>query len=146
VSERFPWLQVGRYAPFAFLGGGFIGFLIRGLRWETRSFLHGGIIGFTCFAFAVAGERIFNRWIEAAPQQWWRRALIYFAGSQIGWPLGLFLGLPLVWGVPLGSIHMPRSVWFVVIICSAIGTLAGMAVYGYEALKERQPKSIEKLN
>jgi len=145
AHERFHWREVAPYAPFAFVGGGLIGFVARGMKWETRSFLHGGLIGLLCFSAAVLGERVFHRWIEAAPTQWWRRALVYFIGSQIGWPIGLFLGIPLIWGVPLGSIQMPRVAWVVVTVSSVAGTLIGVTVYGYQALKERLRASIEQL-
>ena len=145
ATPAFPWAHIARYAPFAFIGGGFIGFAMRGMKWETRSFLHGGLIGLLCFSAAVVGERLFHNWIEAAPKQWWRRALIYFIGSQIGWPLGIFLGLPLIWGVPIDAIRLPRVAWVVVIVTSLAGTLIGVGVYGYQALKERLERSIEQL-
>jgi len=144
-QDRFPWREISRYAVLAFIGGGFIGFVMRGMKWNFRSFLHGGLIGLLCFSAAVLGERLFHRWIEAAPKQWWRRALVYFIGSQIGWPIGIYLGMPLIWGIPMSTIQLPRVAWVVVIFCSAVGTLVGVSAYGYQALKERLQRSIEQL-
>jgi hypothetical protein len=141
-GERFPFREIARYVPLAIVGGGLIGFALTGFRWQTRSVLHGALIGFTCFAAAVFAEFLFHRWIGDA---WWKRAILYFAASQVGWPIGLFLGFPLIHGVGFTDVNIPGRAWMISLICGGIGTLLGVSVYGYELLKERLRRSIEQL-
>lgn len=143
--SRVPWRQVARYAPIAIIGGGVFGLAINRFHWDLQGFLHGGLIGFTCFAFAVSAESLLHTWFEARPEAWWRRALTYFFASQAGWPVGLFLGLPLIHGRPISDMHFPRAAWGVLIVTSVLGPLLGLVVYGYERLKERLKHSIEQL-
>lgn len=145
MSRPFRVRQVAPYAPLAVVGGGVIGFLLRGAVWDIRSVLHGGLIGFTCFSAAIACEYLLHGWFERRPDQWWRRAIAYFAASQVGWPLGVVLGLPLIWGQPMSAIRVPRSFLVIFLLISLAGTLVGLGVYGYEALKERLRRSVEQL-
>ena len=108
-SSGFALRDVVRYAPIAIVGGGLIGFIIGGGRWNPRAIAHGALIGTICFAFAIALDVLFRRWLAKDPDAWWRRALIYFIAGQIGWPIGLFLGLPLIWGVPIFALHISRK-------------------------------------
>lgn len=107
--------------------------------------LHGAVIGFSCFAMAFGSELYFHRWLEAKPEQWWRRALLYFAASQAGWIAGLFLGMFLIWGKMPGLVSIPRATIVVVLGLGGMGTLAGLAAMGYEKLKMRLSASIEQL-
>jgi hypothetical protein len=140
-----PWRDLARYAPLSVLGGGLFGIAISGFRWNVRGFLHGGLIGFTCFAFAVLAEAMLHRWLEERPEAWWRRALTYFLASQAGWPIGLFLGMPLIHGQPMSALRLPERAIAVILITSVGGPLAGLAAYAYERLKDRLRVSIEQL-
>lgn len=140
-----PFRDIARYTPLAVFGGGFVGLAISGFRWSARAFLHGALIGLVCFGSAVIAEALLHRWLEAKPEAWWRRAITYFVASQIGWPIGLYLGMPLIHGQPISAIRMPRVAWVVVIFTSIAGPLAGLAAYGYERLKDRLRTSIEQL-
>ncbi len=71
--------------------------------------LHGALFGLLCFYGAICGEALLHRWIESAPKQWWRRALVYFVGGQIGWFMAMFLGILLIWREPISSVRMPRA-------------------------------------
>jgi sigma-B regulation protein RsbU (phosphoserine phosphatase) len=94
---------------------------------------------------AFGSELLFHRWLEAKPEQWLRRALLYFAASQVGWVLGVFLGMPLIWGVMPQGISLPRSSLTIVLTLGALGTLIGIGAMGYERLKLRLSASIEQL-
>jgi hypothetical protein len=144
-EESFRLRDVARYAPLPLIGGGLIGLAIAGFQWYLPSILHGALIGFTCFACAIAAERLLHRWLNARPEAWWRRAITYFFASQVGWPLGLIIGLPLIHGQSITSIRMPPAATAVIVITSVAGPLLGLAVYGYERLKERLRSSIEEL-
>lgn len=144
-SNHFSIRDVLPYAPIAMVGGGLIGFFIGGAHWNPRAIAHGALIGTTCFAFAIAGDMIFQRWLSKDPNAWWRRALIYFIAGQIGWPIGLLLGLLLIWGVPVSEFRVPRRMWSVILITGIIGPGLGVVVYLYEVLKERLRNSIEQL-
>lgn len=133
-----------RYAPFGAVGGGLFGLAIAGFRWSLPAFLHGALIGTTCFFTAILAEGLLHDWLEK-PGAWWRRALTYFFASQIGWPIGLFLGMPLIHGQPMTALRFPRGALIVVIICSLAGPLLGLMVFGYERLKDRLRESIEQL-
>ncbi len=137
--------HVGRFAPIAVAGGAFIGFAMGRFRWNPRGILHGGLIGFTCFALAILGEMLFHNWLEEKKEQWWRRALVYFVAGQIGWPMGLYLGMPLIQGEPMSSLHMSREVWIVVLASGAVGTALGVSMFGYERLKDRLRASVVEL-
>jgi hypothetical protein len=134
-----------RFAPIAILGGGAVGFAIGGFRLRIQPVLHGALIGFMCYLMACIGELLLRRWLEAKPEAWWRRALIYFFGGQIGWPIGLFLGLPLIYGEPIGRIHMPRTIWFITGFMGLVGPALGLGIYTYERMKERLLASMEQL-
>ena len=114
-------------------------------RFEIRNLLHGALIGAFCFGFSVTAEWLFHDWFEKKPNAWWRRAIVYFIASQIGWPLGLFLGMPLIWGESPFIITFGRNTWIVILVLGVIGTFAGIAAVGYEALKSRLRESIEQL-
>src|SRR5712692_7796290 len=133
------------YTPFAMVAGALFALFGSGFHPSVRGLLHGALIGLLCFFGALAGEIIFHRWIEAAPAQWWRRALVYFIGGQIGWPIGLVAGVVLIWGEPLSQVRIPRTVWAFVLVAGVIGTFIGVAAYTYETLKERLRQSIEKI-
>jgi sigma-B regulation protein RsbU (phosphoserine phosphatase) len=70
---------------------------------------------------------------------------VYFVASQIGWPLGLFLGMPLIWGKWPTSIRLSRAAWIVVIAAGTIGTLAGIAIVAFDKMKNKLRISIEQL-
>lgn len=142
ADRPFPWRDVAAYAPIAIVGGAFIGFMMSGFKWSPRGLLHGALIGFFCFAFAIGGEAVLHRWIGT---HWWRRALVYFVGAQIGWLLGMALGILLIWQESISNVQMPRGVLTVVLISGGIGTFIGLAVHTYEALKDRLRESIEQL-
>ena len=143
--QRFPWRDVLRYAPLAIVGGAFIGFAMGRFRLDIRNLLHGGLIGAFCFGFSVTAEWLFHDWFEKKPNAWWRRAITYFVASQIGWPIGLFLGMPLIWGKSPFIITFGRNTWIVILALGVVGTFAGIATVGYEALKSRLRESIEQL-
>lgn len=134
-----------RYTPLPVIGGGLIGLAIAGFRWHLPAILHGAFIGFLCFACAVIAEQLLHRWLDARPEAWWRRALTYFFASQVGWPLGLFLGLPLFHGQSMSTMRMPPAAITVIVITSLAGPLLGLSVYGYELMKDRLRTSIEQL-
>jgi hypothetical protein len=138
--------DVAPYAPLALIGGAFVGFFMRGMRWDVGPLVGGAIIGFSCFAFAVGAEYVFHGWLERYPEQWWRRVLTYFIASQIGWLLPVFVLMPLLTGgranVRVGA---RGSVLLITIGLSAAGTLVGFTVYGYEKLKSRLAASIQEL-
>ena len=136
--------DVARYAPIAAIGGGFVGFAIAGFAWNTRAVLHGAFIGLVCFLCAMSADVLLYRWLQKS-EAWWRRAIVYFVAGQIGWPIGLFLGMPLIWGEPMTTIHMPRRVWIIVIVTSLAGALTGATIYAYELLKERLRRSLEQV-
>jgi hypothetical protein len=133
--KRFRLRDVAPYAPFAIVGGAFIGFLIRGMKWEVGALVGGAVIGFSCFAFAVTAEYVFHDWLERRPEQWWRRAITYFIASQLGWMIPVFVMVP----------RIPRAVFVISLMLSVAGTFVGLAAYGYEKLKERLARSIEEL-
>ena len=137
--------DTARYSPIAVIGGGLIGVAIGGGAWNPRAIAHGALIGFLCFAGAIAADIIFRRWLSERPDAWWRRAIVYFLAGQVCWPIGLFLGMPLIWGVPIGSIHMPRRTWFIVLGSGVAGAGIGVVIYLYELLKERLRDSIAQL-
>jgi Stage II sporulation protein E (SpoIIE) len=144
-ERSFRFRDALRYSPIAIIGGGIIGFFIGGMRWNPRSIAHGALIGTICFTFAILADKIFNRWLSENPDAWWRRAFVYFVAGQAGWPLGLFLGLPLIWGVPLSEFQMHRRMWAVVFVSGILGPGLGVTVYLYELLKDRLRNSIEQL-
>ena len=43
--------------------------------------------------------------------------------------------MPLIWGVPIGSIHMPRRTWFIILGSGVAGAGIGVVIYLYELLK-----------
>ncbi|HXG58891.1 MAG TPA: PP2C family protein-serine/threonine phosphatase [Thermoanaerobaculia bacterium] len=140
-----PAREAVRYTPFVLVGGALVGLALGGFRWHALRALHGAFIAFTCFATALGAEVLLHRWFERHPEQWWRRALAYFIAAQIGWPIGIFLGMPLFWGVPIQAISLPRVTWIIVLITTGAGALGGVGAYGYERMKERLRASIEQL-
>ena len=136
--------DVMRYAPLAIVGGAIVGYMISGFRLEPRPLLVGAIIGFICFLAGVSTELLLGRWFEAKPEAWWRRAISYFVASQIGWPLGLFIGHRLLSSRTM-NFSMDRRIWMPILLVSLGGTLVGLAVHTYEALKERLRSNIEQL-
>jgi len=144
-KDRSTLQQFLLYGVFAVIGGGFVGFALRRFEWNTRMVLHGALIGFSCYSMAFGSELLFRRWLEAKPEQWWRRALLYFVASQIGWLAGLFVGMPLIWGIMPHSITIPRTTVVVVLALGGLGTLIGIGAIGYERLKMRLSASIEQL-
>ena len=143
--DRSTLRQFALYGAMAIVGGGVVGYAMRGFVWSTRMVAHGALIGFSCFAMAFGSELLFHRWLEAKPEQWWRRALLYFAASQVGWVTGVFLGMPLIWGVMPQGISFPRATLTIVLILGAAGTLVGIGAMGYERLKMRLRASVEEL-
>lgn len=140
----FPAREFMRYGVFAIAGGGIIGYFIGGRELRAGPIAHGALIGFCCYAAAFLAEHLFHRWLEAKPEAWWRRAIVYFVASQIGWPIGLYLGLLVIWGVAPWNAPL-RVPWQWILGISMLGTAGGIAVYGYERLKERLRVSIEQL-
>ena len=136
-KRRTWWVNIGSYAPVAIIGGALLGVVTSGLHWDVRVVLHGALIGLVCFSGAVGGELLLHRWIDAAPKQWWRRALVYFVGGQLGFPVGMLLGLWLIWGIPLSKLEFPRGMGMTVLISGGIGTFVGVAAHGYERMKDR---------
>lgn len=136
---------MARFAPIAIVSGGLIGWAMSGFNFRPRGIAHGALIGFCCFLGACIGELYLHNWMDEKPGAWWRRALVYFFGGQVGWPIGLFLGIPLLYGQPITAVHMPRSVWFVVLFSGGIGTLFGVSIYSYNHLKDRLQRSLEQL-
>lgn len=94
------WRNTAWYSPIAIVGGALIGFFTSGMRWNPLGLLHGAIIGLFCFYGAIGGEALLHRWIDSAPKQWWRRALVYFFGGQLGWFVSMFLGMWVIWRQP----------------------------------------------
>jgi hypothetical protein len=144
-KDRSTLRQFELYGVLAIIGGGMVGYALRGFVWSTRMVAHGALIGFCCFAMAFGSELLFHRWLEAKPEQWWRRALLYFAASQVGWVTGVFLGMPLVWGVMPQTIRVPRATLTIVLTLGGVGTLVGIAAMAYERMKLRLIASIEQL-
>jgi stage II sporulation SpoE-like protein len=144
-KQEFAWRDVAWYGVASIIGGAVFELFISGFRWEVRGLLHGGLIGFTCYCGALSLGILFNPWVKAAPSQWWRRALLFFVGGQIGWVVGLTLGIALIWGEPIASVRIPRSAAIIAIVCGGIGTVFGLAAYAYEALKTRLRDSMEQL-
>ena len=144
-QDRSALRQFALYGLFAILGGAFVGYAMRRFEWNTRMVLHGALIGFSCYAMAFGSELYFHKWLTAKPEQWWRRAILYFAASQVGWIVGLFLGMILIWGRMPGSVSIPRVTIVIVLALGGLGTLVGIAAMGYETLKLRLSSSIEQL-
>src|SRR5688500_12898214 len=144
-QSGFPVRDLARYAPFVLVVGGLIGIAINGLEWDIRAFLHGALIAFCAFLCAVLAEYVLHDWLDAKPEAWGRRALTYALASQAGWPIGLFLGMPLIHGQPMTALRMPKAALFVIVTMGLAGPLMGLAVYGYEGLKLRLRASMEQL-
>ncbi|HEY3055161.1 MAG TPA: PP2C family protein-serine/threonine phosphatase [Thermoanaerobaculia bacterium] len=136
-KERTRWRDVAWYSPIAIVGGALIAAMSSGLHWNVRVLLHGGLIGLTCFSGAIFCESLVHRWVQAAPGQWWRRALVYFVGGQLGFPIGFALGVWLIWGQPISSLRLPRTVWITVLFTGGVGTFIGLVAHGYESMKDR---------
>ncbi|HEU4521976.1 MAG TPA: PP2C family protein-serine/threonine phosphatase [Thermoanaerobaculia bacterium] len=139
----FPRREFARYAVFALAAGGVVGYFISG-QLRARPIAHGALIGFCCYAAAFLAEQVFHRYLEARPEAWWRRAIIYFVASQVAWPIGMYLGLIVLWGVMPWNAPL-KVPWMFILGISFAGTLAGIGVYGYERLKTRLRESIEQL-
>jgi MFS family permease len=135
------WRAFARYGALACLGGAVIGFAMSRFHWRWQMVLMGAIIGFTCYAVSIGAEVLFHDWLEKKP---WRRAIVYFVASQIGWPLGLYLGMIIVFQ-KFQVLRFERSILTIVLSLGALGTLAGLGVFGYERLKDRLRDSIEQL-
>lgn len=135
------WRGFARYGIFAALGGAVIGLIMAKFQWRWQMLLLGAIIGLTCYLVSFGAEVLLHDWLEKRP---WRRAAVYFLASQIGWPIGLYLGIAIVFQ-KFAILKFERSIWIVVLGLGAIGTLAGLGVYGYERLKERLRESVEQL-
>jgi serine phosphatase RsbU (regulator of sigma subunit) len=144
-QERSTLHQYVLYGVLAVIGGGFVGFAMRKFAWDTRMVLHGALIGFLCYSMSFGSELFFRRWLEARPEQWWRRALLYFGASQLGWPLGVVIGMPLIWGVWPRFAFLNRGSWVVALGVGGLGVAAGLAAMGYERLKENLRVSIDQL-
>ncbi|MFZ2489985.1 MAG: hypothetical protein WA208_00735, partial [Thermoanaerobaculia bacterium] len=138
----FPWSELVRFAPITFGGGLVVGGILARFQWKPQLILHSGFIALSCFAWALLLGWLFEPWIGT---RGWLRGLVYFAGSQIGWPLALFLGLPLFWGQPLQAVTMSRAGWVAVLLAGGLGAAAGVAMYAFELMKERLEKSIAQL-
>ena len=132
------------YGAFAVVAGGFIGFVMARFVWNPHMILHGALIGFSCYSLSFGGEIVFHRWTEARPEQWWRRAILYFAASQLGWILGVAIGMPLIWGF-WPRFAFSRASWTIALGLGGFGALAGIAAMGYERLKENLRVSIDRL-
>lgn len=133
-----------RYVPLAIIGGAIVGFMIGGFRLQPRALLVGAIIGLTCFLAGISAEILLGRWFESKPEAWWRRAISYFIASQIGWPIGLLISQQLL-ASSSTQFSLSRRFWMPILFVSLGGTLVGLAVHMYEALKERLRASIEQL-
>src|ERR1700736_4587520 len=108
-KQRSKWREMAWYAPMAIGVGALFELIIGGFQFNIRGLLHGGLIGLFAFGGAVGLEALVDRWVEAASTQWWRRALVYFVGGQIGWVVGVAAGIVLIWGVPISSVKLPRG-------------------------------------
>ena len=138
----FPWRDYLRFFPFPLVGGVLIGLVLSGFQMRPRMMMHSSFIAVSCFSCAFLLAWILEPWLS---EKGWVRALVYFAGSQIGWPLGVVLGLPIFWGAPIGMFTLSRNGWIAVIGTGAFGALAGAAMYTFDLLKERLARSIEQL-
>lgn len=142
-DKRRSWLvDVASYSPLAIIGGALLGYVSSGFKGGWHVALHGAFIGFFCFAGAIAGEFLFRGWLSHAPQQWWRRALVYFIGGQVAFPIAFVLGLWLIWRQPLSAIRISRTMIMIVVISGAVGTFVGLAAHGYEQMKDHLRTSI----
>ena len=139
------WRHVAGYAPGAMIFGALVGWGLSNFAWNPRTIAHGALIGLCCFGGAVTAEYLFHRWLEAKPEAWWRRAFVYFIASQIGWPIGLYLGIMIIWGKWPGAVNVSRAAWIVVIGAGTVGTLAALGIVAYDRLKNRLRVSIEQL-
>ena len=145
AAPGFTLRDVARYVPAALLAGASIAFAMTGFKLEIRQLLVGGFIGLTCFAFAMLAEKLFQPWFQKAPDQWWRRALAYFAASQVAWPIGLVVAVSVVFQVPISEIRFGRQPFYIASILGAAGTVLGLGIQTYEKLKERLRVSVEQL-
>lgn len=139
---RFPWRDLLRFAGPTFVGGIVVGVMLAGFRWHPKLIVHSGFIALSCFTCAIVLGWLAEPWLG---QRGWLRGLVYFIGSQIGWPLALLIGAPLFWGAPLKMFTLSRAGWIAVVLAGVIGATAGVAVYTFELMKERLERSIAQL-
>ena len=144
-APGFTWRDVARYVPAALIAGASIAFAMAGFKLDGRQIVVGMVIGLSCFAAAITGERLFQPWFQKAPEQWWRRAFVYFAASQVAWPLGLLISVRLIFGVPMNRIKFGEQAFYVAIGLGGAGTAIGLGIQTYEKLKERLRVSVEQL-
>lgn len=142
ARQPFPWRDLARFAPFVLAGGVVVGLLLGGFQWRTQVIALSTWIAFLCFFFAflfgwLADPRIGDRT--------WLRVLVYFAGSQVGWPIGLVTGVYLFFGERLTSWNLSRNAWIAVLGAGVVGALAGAAIYTFDLMKSRLARSIEQL-
>jgi hypothetical protein len=138
----FPWRRVVRFSPYVVGGGLAVGMLMNGLKWNPRVLVLSAYIAILCFFFAFLFGWLADRWIG---ERTWLRIAVYFAGSQVGWPIGVFTGIYLLWGERLGISMLSRNTWIVVVATGVLGAFAGAALYAFELIKERLARSIVQL-
>lgn len=144
ARQPFPWRDIARFAPYVIVGGVVVGLLLNGFRWNLLMLALSAYIAFLCFAFAFLFGWLAQRWIA---DRMWLRILVYFLGSQVGWPVGLITGIYIFSGqrVRFGAWALSRTGWFVVLGMGAIGAFVGGSVYAFDVMKRRLARSIEQL-
>jgi sigma-B regulation protein RsbU (phosphoserine phosphatase) len=145
LPRQVSWRHIARHSPGAIAFGALVGWGLARFEWEPRTILVGGFIGWCCYMGAMTAELLFWRWFEERPDAWWRRAIAYFVASQISWPVGLYVGILLIFQQWPSKVGISRAGWIAVVGAGTLGTLGGLVIVAYDRLKTRLATSIEQL-